>query len=212
MRRHVVLGTAVVAAWAAGACDDVFGLTRSVDAAIDTPIDAALGAPDAPADAALDAPADAPIDGPVGAVCPATYGTADVTLPSTYRFVTTPLGWDAAQAACAADQIPGSTRYTHLVVIDDDPERSRLTAVHPMRTWLGLTDRVSEGVYRWITNAGPALPASGSPWTGSEPDHAAATDDCVEMNGVADYAESDCGALLPFWCECDTRPIVPATF
>lgn len=204
--------TAGVAALALGACDDVFGLTRHVDAAIDTPADTALGGPDAPPDVAIDAMADAMIDAPPGAACPADYGIVDVTLPHRYRFVTTAGPWLQAEMVCAMDQIAGSTRYTHLVVIDDDTERSRVTAVQPMRTWIGLSDRVLEGRYLWITAGGAVLPMAGSPWATNEPDHASPTDDCVEMNGVADYAESDCTIQLPYWCECDDSPIVPTSF
>ena len=199
----------MTAACALGACDDVFGLTRPVDAAIDAPADGALGGPDAPRDAAIDAPSDAE-DGPVGAVCPATYGP--VMGVGSYRFHAVPTTWAAAQAACAAEQVAGSTRFTHLAVIEVDQERSRLAATFQMRSWIGLTDRRSEGEFRWVTSSGPALPQAGSPWTANEPDHANPADDCVEMGTTADYAESDCGALLVYWCECDAHPIVATSF
>lgn len=205
------MGTAVGAAIALCACDDVFGLERHVDAAIDAPADS-VGSPDAPADAAIDAPPDVALDAPVGPACPANYGTVDGTLPNKYRFITSLVPWTTAQSMCAADQIAGSTRFTHLAVIDDDPERSRLNSTQPMRTWVGLSDRVVEGSFRWVSAGGAILPMSGMPWATNEPDHASPADDCVEMNGVADYAESDCTALLKAWCECDANPIVPGTF
>jgi hypothetical protein len=217
VRREAVLGAAVAGAVALCGCDDVFGLTRHVDAAIDTPIDSALGGPDAPADAVdgrPDAAIDAAIDAPPGAVCPATYGIVDVILPSRYRFLTVPRSWPNAQAACAADQIAGSTRFTHLVVIDDDTERSRLNAQQPnMRAWIGATDRVTEGTFRWIAAGGAVLPPTGSPWAAGEPtgDQNPA-DDCVEMGNTADYSDSDCGALLVVWCECDANPVIPGSF
>ncbi|MBA3464419.1 MAG: C-type lectin domain-containing protein [Deltaproteobacteria bacterium] len=186
-------------------CDaaDLFGLHRAPDAQIDTPVF------DAPADSGIDAPVDAAIDAPPGADCPASYVTVDITtLPSArYRYLGTPQTWAIAQAACAADQIPGSTRYTHLAVINTDNERSKLTAQQPRRGWIGVSDRKTESLYLWVTNEQSALPSSSAAWSTGEPDQTNPDDDCVEMNGVADYAESDCNALLPAWCECDASPI-----
>jgi hypothetical protein len=195
-------------------CDVLFGLNRNPDARIDTiaidaPADTSI---DGTLDATIDAPADAAIDAPPGAVCPATYGAVDITLPNRYRYVTTPAGWLAQENLCAADQIPGATRFTHLAVIVSDNERSRLTAQQPRRSWIGNSDRKTEMLYLWVTNEVGTLPLGGAPWTSTEPDHANAADDCVEMNGVADYAESDCAAVLPAWCECDASPVQPQNF
>jgi hypothetical protein len=199
----------VLSACALGACDDVFGLTRHVDAAIDTPNDSTLGGPDAPTDAVIDGRADAAIDAPPGAVCPAGYGP--VMGVGSYRFVTVPASWTSAEALCEADAVAGSTRFTHLAVIGEDLERSRLNATFPMRSWIGASDRTVEGMFAWVTAGGAVLPPSGSPWSTGEPDHANPTDDCVEMGLTGDYAESDCAALLVYWCECDANAAVPTT-
>ena len=199
------MGTAVGAAIALCACDDVFGLERHVDAAIDTPWDSQLGGPDAPPDAAIDAM----IDAPVGAVCPATFGP--VMGQGSYRYLTQIMDWPAAQAMCASFQIVGSTLYTHLAVIDQDPERSHLNATQPTPTWIGASDRVLEGRYLWLTNQASPLPPSGSPWATGEPGNTD-VDDCVEMGQTADYLESSCSLLRTVWCECDAFPIVPANF
>lgn len=195
----------------ASGCDELFDLRRPVDAGIvgDVPVESVA---DAPArDASIDAPVDAPQP---SAICPATYGMIG-TLPTRYRFIPQAMPWTTGQAMCAADQPANSTRYTHLVVITPDSERSQLNATHNVRTWIGVTDRVTELAYRWVTNEivlGTNPPTTGSPWASGEPDHANATDDCVEMGLTADYAESDCAALLPVWCECDEHPIVPTNY
>jgi hypothetical protein len=219
VRRRLLGATAVTAGVALCGCDaaELFGLQRGPDARLDTPvpIDAATDAAiDAPSDARSDASIDAPIDAPPGPVCPASYGVVDVTLPNRYRFITTARSWIGAQNDCTADQIAGSTRFTHLAVINDEPERSRLNAFSPMRTWVGASDRKTEAAYLWVTNEAGAqvLPQTGSPWANNEPDHANPDDDCVEMGATADYAESDCGALLPAWCECDASPVVTSNY
>jgi lectin-like protein len=200
-----LIGSSIVLA---PGCDELFGLRRSVDAGAvgDVPIDLPDDVP-----ARLDASIDAPQP---SALCPASYGMIG-TQPTKYRFIPQALTWPAAQALCAAEQVPNSTRYTHLVVITPDSERSQLNALHNVRTWIGVSDRVTELAYRWVTDEiilGTNPPAAGSPWASGEPKHARPTDDCVEMNVTADYAETDCGVTLPVWCECDEHPVVVTNF
>lgn len=208
--KGLAVGT-VIGAWlvVATGCDELFGLRRSVDAGIvadvpvDLPVDVGVPTRDAPIDSA-----------PPTAICPATYGMVG-TLPTRYRFIPQAMGWITGQAMCAADQPANSTRYTHLAVITPDSERSQLNATHNVRTWIGVSDRVTELAYRWVTDEiilGTNPPATGSPWAVGEPDHANAADDCVEMGITADYAESDCAVLLPVWCECDEHPVVATNF
>lgn len=208
----VAIGTAVVLVCG---CDAVFGFPDSRDAAV-VRLD---GAVDASGDGAIDAASlgdgaiDAPPDAPPTPICPASYGVVG-SLAGRYRFQSTPMGWAAAQAACASDQISNSSRFTHLVVITPDPERGQLNANQPVRSWIGVSDRVTEGLYRWVTaEATMGYPGgSGTPWAGGEPDHVLPGDDCVETNSTADFAETDCFVSLASWCECDANPVVLSNF
>ncbi|CAN5752784.1 hypothetical protein BH11MYX3_BH11MYX3_47130 [soil metagenome] len=210
MLNGLAIGAVIGVSLAATGCDELFDLRRSVDAGIviDVPVDG-------PQDVTPDPSRDASIDSaPPAAICPATYGILG-TQPTRYRFVPQAVGWAAGQAICAADQPANSTRYTHLVVITPDSERSELNALHRVRTWIGVSDRVTELAYRWVTDEiilGTNPPAAGSPWAVGEPRHASPTDDCVEMGTTADYAETDCSVQLPVWCECDEHPVVTTNF
>src|SRR5688500_14688371 len=123
-----------------------------------------LGSDAEPANEA-DAPPDADDLPVVG--CPASYDV-DLTAAgfSKYRVSSTALEWREAQDACAADGI-GFTGRTHLVVFGSDAER---LATEPLglarNTWIGLSDRVTEGAFIWVTaEADP--PQAGAPmWAG----------------------------------------------
>jgi hypothetical protein len=202
-----------------GGCDVLFGLERDKPAVDASPIDAASDAPSSDRDASTDARIDAPIDAPVGAVCPASYGPVN-NLTGSYRYLTGVRTWEQARDACAADQIDGSTRYTHLAVIDPDPERGSLTATHPaQRAWIGVSDRLVENVYLWVTdepiqNYPPTTAITGvSPWATGQPAHAGMADDCVAMDTTANFVEVDCTTTLyNAWCECDAFPINASHF
>jgi hypothetical protein len=130
-------------------------------------------------------------------------------LPGKYHVITSPVSWTAAESACAAMQLPASTMFTHLAVIDDEHERSVLHAVFAnSEQWIGLSDRAQEGLYLWVTNGGAVPPASGSPWASQQP----ASDqslDCVDMDMSSDYRVAACSDLRIAWCECDAMPVNP---
>jgi hypothetical protein len=192
-------------------CSTIFGL--------DTPVrrDAAAG-DSSSADAAGDAGADGP-----QRLCPATY---DVMVGSShYRFVDLHAKWPAAAAACASDlPAQGGPPYTHLVVLGDDTER---TALLPERTpgnlyWIGLTDRVVTGSWRWVTAEPTLYPSLQSPpWSSGRPSGLAGQD-CVVLNYTS--GPPDDGTLFDdvctqvstaqnfYICECDAYADDPARY
>jgi hypothetical protein len=152
-------------------------------------------------------PDGAPVNG-----CPASYTIAIGT--SRYRRITTAMEWLPAAQQCAADMTLG-TKRTHLVVIADDNERASIaTMMSGLETlWIGLTDRISEGSYRWVTaepiNGYP--PAAGSPpWSQGEPDNALGQDCVLLSSGL--MADVNCGAGTTALCECDAYADDPSRY
>lgn len=243
--RHLRRSAITLALLAVGGCDRLFALVEvvaikdasldlqdgqgDIDAPADGPSDASGdGVPgdamtdarpiDAPGDAPTDArPIDAmsdarPIDAP-GPVCPVTYGNARGA--STYLHVATAATWTAAQAVCLSHQITGATKYTHLAVVSDDPERSYLYSmvsgsdgVH----WLGYSDRITANTFRWVTDE-TGYPGSGDfPWASGQPSTAAG-DDCVRMTTIVEFQATTCSAATHHYvCECDDHPNNPANY
>lgn len=215
----------MLALLAVGGCDRLFAVlevqhlqdaalamqdSQGVDGPTDAPDDGSPGdamdddpqkdAPTQPADAR---PADAP-----GPVCPSTYvGARGV---SAYLHVTTVASWTAAQAVCLSHQIAGATKYTHLAVISDDVERSYLYSSiigsDGVSHWIGYSDRVTEGTYKWVSTE-TGYPGSGdAPWGTNQPSTTAG-DNCVVMNSLIDFISTNCSlGSFHYVCECDDFP------
>ena len=152
--------------------------------------------------------ADAGRDGVLPIQCPADYA-ATVTA-GIYRVVDTPTTWNAARADCHDD---GPT--THLVVLSGDDERIAVRALRATGDeWLGVSDRVNTGVWRWVTNEDTHgyPPNSGKPWKPGKPDDGdGGTQDCVEMQMNGDWDDKRCDSdTNAYVCECDTYAEDPA--
>jgi hypothetical protein len=181
-----------------GAADDDASIVDSPD--LDAPaIDAAIAIDASPPDAMMN---DASASCPPG--YPATGG---------YRIVTTDATWEAAVADCADDELGGSPLRTHLVVFDDEAERSFVNAMVPgIPHWIGLSDRVVADDWRWVTlepivyYPGP----TGGPWDVGEPD---GEGDCALMMGTAEFDDRPCNSgTARYICECDVYPDTPSQY
>lgn len=146
------------------------------------------------------------IDAPDAPVCPAAYATTLQSTSSLYRFVATNTTWPSAAADCSDD----AEGATHLVVVDTDQERADIVAVSASDLWIGLSDRVAEGTFLWVTDQGPGLPSSGAPWSPTQPDDQLGEQDCVRIIGATSsgtptlYDDVGCESMLrDFVCECD---------
>ncbi len=120
---------------------------------------------------------------------------------SSYRFVTTPTDWLAAERACEADG-PGA----HLVVPDAVSETMTIDAISSAsRTWVGDSARKTSGTWLWVTGgAGLSL--------GND-----ATNRCARYfdgtgGGTAALEGQDCAGTAAYLCECDTMPVAPASY
>ncbi len=141
----------------------------------------------------------------VGPVCPASYGATIPGTGSRYRAVDQPAPWIDAQNDCADDG-----GGTHLAVIGSDAEQSGVGALAGDDLWIGLSDRVIEGTFRWVTGAATPFTA----WAAGQPDDADGTEDCVEQKRMmmAGWHDQPCTERLRYVCECDGVAPDPAAF
>lgn len=202
----LVVAMAVVGA----GCDNLFGLQHIPPGT--PPIDSQLG--DGKHDT-LDAAGDANgrSDSFVDTGCPAGYVQNGATA---YRFVNTPTSWTAAQADCVDDSSAAIMKHTHLAVLANDQELSLLyftIAGSAGDLWLGLTDRVMQERYIWVT-AEPVVypPASGSPWGAMQPSKLMGDDCVVERAGTTELAVIPCATQVRYVCECDLFSDAPGNY
>jgi hypothetical protein len=88
-----------------------------------------------------------------------------------YLFVTEPLTWTKAKAACEA--VGG-----HLVVIENSKEQNAVRELtHGRSSWLGLTDEAMEGKWVWLDGS----PCRYNEWNGGEPNDSAGVEDHAQM-------------------------------
>lgn len=136
--------------------------------------------------------------------CPASYAAIIPDSGSRYRVVDQPLPWTDAQRDCADDG-----GGTHLVTIGSELERSGVRTLFGDDVWIGLSDRVTEGTFRWV--AGAASPFTA--WAGGQPDDATGDEDCVEQKRMmSGWHDEPCTELRAYVCECDGVASNPAAY
>lgn len=150
---------------------------------------------------AADAPtSDATIDG-----SPLACGPSYVPLgvgPSRYLVEALDLvTWVSAEQRCELDG-------AHLVIIDDESERLTIeSALTGSSQWVGISERVTRGAFRTVTNVSPSF----LPWGPAEP--SGSIDDCVQLDATTKLLDDqDCTSVRRYVCECDGVPGVPAAY
>jgi hypothetical protein len=135
--------------------------------------------------------------------CPASYTVLVPGSGSRYRAVTQPASWSAAQGDCEDDGAGA-----HLAVIGSELERSGAGALVGDDFWIGLSDRVTEGTFRWVTGAATPFTA----WAAGQPDEDGGDEDCVEQKRMTmpGWHDQPCTDLLAYVCECDGVSADPA--
>jgi hypothetical protein len=134
--------------------------------------------------------------------CPSEYNITISSQPrSKYRLVDNTNDWNDAAPTCAGD-LPG---HTHLVVISNATELTDLDPQFDQRRFIGLSDRVTKGTYRPVTDEPVDYPALYNvqvpPWGVGQPN---GSGDCVSVDVNLAVSDEDCLTLdLGFICECD---------
>jgi hypothetical protein len=128
--------------------------------------------------------------------CPASYTVMISGSGTRYRAVAQPAAWPAAQADCADDGAG-----IHLAVIGSELERAGVRSLLDDDVWLGSSDRVEEGRFRWVTGAVSPFTA----WASGQPDDGDGSEDCVEQKraSMPGWHDQPCTDLLAYVCECD---------
>lgn len=115
--------------------------------------------------------------------------------------------WYGAESACESEG-------QHLIVIDDGLELAGYDLVTLGDAWVGMSDHVTEGTFRWLTTGSTVTGG----WKGGEPSDSGNNEDCgAFVPGLGggynddgctkqhDYAcECDGDAVMPLWCTTDT--------
>lgn len=120
---------------------------------------------------------------------PSCYGCVDA---GAWLACEESMDWFAARDTCT---LLGAT----LVHIDDEPENLAVADLLTAETWIGASDHMSEGIFRWTDGS----PIGWSQWYAGEPNDWGAGEDCAGLNYLDRGAWNDypCGSDLPFVCE-----------
>uniref|UniRef100_A0A8C7HZT0 Type-2 ice-structuring protein-like n=1 Tax=Oncorhynchus kisutch TaxID=8019 RepID=A0A8C7HZT0_ONCKI len=106
--------------------------------------------------------------------------------------------WEECKLDCLA-------RGADLVIINSRQEQKLLYQLHgdaDLLVWIGLTDTVNEGTWKWVDGT----PLTTSYWKSGKPDHGGTNNkDCVEVNHrdnvLANWNDAPCSHMLHWICE-----------
>lgn len=133
-----------------------------------------------------------------------------VAAGSCYRVSTRFVSWPEAEADCEKDG-------AHLATIIDVPEHFTLHGLSSnaavSEIWIGYTDRVTEGTFRWISPGG-LDPSNNECFFGPAGVNNTGGTDCVvqeSLNECGDWFVRDCVIPRPYICERDGNAADPAS-
>jgi hypothetical protein len=199
-------------------CDKLFSLLPVPEPAADASmIDGAVGTADV-ALADVSTTSDAAL-GDLGCPLDYTITLAANVSTSKYRYVAQSVAWGAAQADCVDDKLSPSTKHTHLAVLSSDQERGDMyftAAGSKGAVWVGLSDRIIETQFRWVTNEDTGGYPPTNAWLDGRP---GGDGNCViVMSSTTVLDDIGClaaaGNELPvgFVCECDANADQPSNY
>ncbi|XP_048853213.1 C-type lectin domain family 4 member E-like [Brienomyrus brachyistius] len=96
-------------------------------------------------------------------------------------------------------QVDCRQKGADLVVIDSKEEQTFFSQYQ--RTWIGLTDKKQEGVFKWVNGT----PLTTSYWMNGEPNDEGGNEDCVEIinfsGTIANWNDRPCYYEEKWICE-----------
>ncbi|XP_078392786.1 C-type lectin domain family 17, member A-like [Cetorhinus maximus] len=118
-----------------------------------------------------------------------------------YRLSTKSKEWYSAKLQC-------ESQTSHLIVINTEQEQNFIEKSienNPRDYWIGLTDRESEGNWKWVDGT----PVSFTRWEQGEPNNGSGNENCaiIRINGWNDVS---CTDRLSFICEKRALPCIEA--
>ncbi|XP_056265549.1 C-type lectin domain family 4 member E-like [Pseudoliparis swirei] len=111
---------------------------------------------------------------------------------SCYFTSTSMANWSVSNTACQLYD-------AQLVIISSDEEQMFITSFEQNR-WIGLTDRETEGVWKWVDGTD----LNKTYWKPKQPDNHNNNEDCVHMSASSDmnnWNDMTCDTELYFTCE-----------
>jgi hypothetical protein len=112
-----------------------------------------------------------------------------------YFISSTPRSWQAAEADCQSIE-------AHLVTIDDIDENDDMAARFiATSSWLGYTDAVTEGQFKWTDNSPSTYQRFGSSAPTNE------DEDCAVLLDLGGWDDRACTETHPYACECAPTPL-----
>ncbi|XP_078391963.1 CD209 antigen-like protein C [Cetorhinus maximus] len=118
-----------------------------------------------------------------------------------YKFSTHKVNWDSAKQQCVSQN-------SHLIFINTEQEQNFIIKSienNPGSHWIGLTDRESEGNWKWVDGS----PVSFTRWGQGEPNNMHHNENCAITRG-ADWNDYSCADQFPFICAKRALPCIEA--
>ncbi|XP_041036068.1 C-type lectin domain family 17, member A-like [Carcharodon carcharias] len=141
----------------------------------------------------------------VQSLCPMLRNCSESLCPSgwkihnqhCYRFSTDTVNWDSAKQQC-------ESQTSHLIIINTEQEQNSLEN-NPGDYWIGLTDRESEGNWKWVDGT----PVSFTRWDQGEPNNWNGHENCAIIRSGC-WNDFRCTRYYRFICEKRALPCVEA--
>jgi hypothetical protein len=152
--------------------------TDATDAAIDTPIDA-------PSDGVIDGP---PIDGTPQCAAGDLQSPDEPT--RCFRKLPNQRPWQGARSDCQA--LGGD--LTDIRSGQENMLVRNLASSENQGVWLGGTDQMIEMEWRWVNTNMAIMGGAFIAWGPGEPNGALGVEDCMRMDMIGEWFDSDCNA------------------
>ncbi|XP_041036056.1 CD209 antigen-like protein E isoform X3 [Carcharodon carcharias] len=116
-----------------------------------------------------------------------------------YRFSTDKVNWESAKQQC-------ESQNSHLIIINTEQEQNFIKKSienNPGDYWIGLTDRESEGNWKWVDGT----QVSFTQWYEGEPNNSKGNENCAIIRRT-DWNDVSCTDHFLFICEKRAPPCV----